>query len=190
MRDAYWGDILARGFMKRISNLFLMIVTAAVTFAADAPATFKVSTFTFARPAKWEWIETTSTMRKAQLKVVDTKSGKNAEVIFFYFGPGDGGGTKANVERWFSQFEEPRERINAKTEEATIGGHKVTYVHAEGTYRSGMPGGPTKPMAGYALTGAIIEDPQGSIFVRMTGPKELVKESDAEFKKLIASGLK
>ena len=175
--------------MKAILSLVLASASVAV-LAADAPTEFKVSTFTFTRPAAWEWIQTSSTMRKAQLKIVDAKSARNAEVIFFYFGPGDGGGTKANVERWFGQFEEPREKINAKTEEATIGGRKVTYVHAEGTYRSGMPGGPTKPMAGYALTGAIIEDLHGSVFVRMTGPKELVKESESDFKKLIESGLK
>ena len=177
-------------FMKRIGNLFLAMAASTMAFAGEAPATFKVSGFTFTRPAKWEWVETASAMRKAQLKVADEKSGKSAEVIFFYFGPGDGGGTKANVERWFGQFEESREKINAKTEEATIGRRKVTYVHAEGTYRSGMPGGPSKPMAGYALAGAIIEDSQGSVFVRMTGPKELVNESEAEFKKLIESGLK
>lgn len=176
--------------MKTICGFVLMATASVAVLAADAPATFKVSSFTFTRPAKWAWVETASAMRKAQLKIADEKSGKNAEVIFFYFGPGDGGGTKANVERWFGQFEEPREKINARTEEATIGGRKVTYVHGEGTYRSGMPGGPTRPMAGYALSGAIIEDPQGSVFVRMTGPKELVKESEPEFKKLIESGLK
>jgi hypothetical protein len=111
-------------------------------------------------------------------------------VIFFYFGPGDGGGTKANVERWFNQFKEPRDQIKAKSEEATVGKHKVTFVEAEGTYMSGMPGGAQTPMAGYALEGAIIESDQGSVFVRMTGPKDLVKASVPDFKKMVESGLK
>ena len=157
---------------------------------AEAPATFKVSEFTFKRPADWEWVEQTSQMRKAQLKVTDSKSKATADVIFFYFGPGNGGGTKANVERWYSQFQEPRDKINPRSDETTIGKHKVTYVQAEGTYLSGMPGGPQTPMPGFALAGAIIEAEQGSVFVRMTGPKDLVNASLAEFKKMVESGLK
>jgi len=94
------------------------------------------------------------------------------------------------VERWLRQFEEPREKINSKVEEATIGKTKVTYVQAEGTYKSGMPGGPLTPMPDYALLGTIIEAAEGNIFVRMTGPRELVKASRDDFKKMIESGLK
>jgi hypothetical protein len=129
-------------------------------------------------------------MRKAQLKVVDTKTKASAEVIFFHFGTGSGGGTKANVDRWLGQFQEPRDKLNARTEEVTVGKHKVTYVEAEGTYKSGMPGGPQTPMPDYALAGAIIEANEGSVFVRMTGPKALAKTSLADFKKMVEGALK
>jgi len=154
---------------------------------AESPATFKVSELTFTRPAAWEPLETTSQMRKAQFKVTDPASKESADVIFFYFGPGNGGGTQANVDRWFGQFKEPKDQIKPKTEEATVSGRKVTYVQAEGTYMSGMPGGPTTPRPNYALAGAIIESSQGNIFARMTGPRELVKSSLAEFRKMIES---
>jgi hypothetical protein len=166
----------------------LVSTVCAASVRADAPATFKVGDFTFTRPATWEWVEVTSAMRKAQLRVTDTDSKASAEAIFYYFGPGDGGGTKANVDRWLGQFQEPREKVNAKVEEVTVGRTKITYVQAEGTYSSGMPGGPTTPMADYALLGAILESDQGSVFVRMTGPKGLVKSSVADFKKMIESG--
>jgi hypothetical protein len=168
-----------------LGSLFL----ATALLAAEAPATFKVSEFTFTRPTSWEWVQVTSQMRKAQLKVPDTKATGSADVIFFHFGPGDGGGTKANVERWYGQFKEPRDKIGARSEETTVGKHKVTYVHAEGTYLSGMPGGAQTPVADYALAGAIIEADQGSVFIRMTGPKELVKASLPDFKKMVQSGL-
>ena len=163
---------------------------AATRLWADAPASFKVSDFTFTRPLNWEWVPTSSSMRKAQLKVTDAKSKASAEVVFFYFGPGQGGDAAANVERWLNQFEEPRDKINAKTETVTVGKHKVTFVQGEGTYRSGMPGMAQTPMAGYGLAGAIIEDSQGNVFVRMTGPKDVVKASLADFKKMVESGLK
>lgn len=158
--------------------------------AADAPATFKVSQFSFARPTHWEWVESASPMRKAELKVVDEKTKAKAEVVFYHFGPGSAGGTQANVDRWLGQFAEPRDKINAKTEDVTAGQHKVTYVSAEGTYKSGMPGGPQTPMPNYALLGAIIEASEGSVFVKMTGPKELIKSATADFKKMVEGALK
>ena len=158
--------------------------------AADAPATFKVSEFTFTRPANWEWVESTSQMRKAELKVVDEKTKAKAEVVFYHFGQGGAGGTQANVDRWLGQFVEPRDKINAKTEVANVGKHKVTYVSAEGTYKSGMPGGAPTPAPNYALLGAIIEASEGSVFVKMTGPKELTKSASADFKKMVESALK
>jgi len=158
--------------------------------AADAPATFKVSEFTFTRPANWEWVESASPMRKAELKVVDQKTKAKAEVVFYHFGQGPAGGTQANVDRWLGQFVEPRDKINAKTEESTVGKHKVTYVSAEGTYKSGMPGGPQTPLPNYALLGAIIEASEGSVFVKMTGPKELTKSATADCKQMVESALK
>jgi hypothetical protein len=178
--------------MKTSMKLFCVfgsLCLAAGLLAAETPATFKVSEFSFTRPANWEWVQVTSQMRKAQLKVSDPKTTGSADVIFFHFGPGDGGGTKANVERWYGQFKEPRDKISARSEETMVGKHKITYVHAEGTYLSGMPGGAQTPMADYALAGAIIEADQGSVFIRMTGPKELVKASLADFKKMVQSGL-
>jgi hypothetical protein len=175
--------------------VFRLILTMASLVAVDnlraeAPATFKVGEFTFSHPKNWEWVEATSSMRKAQLKVRGVDEKAVAEVVFFQFGPGGAGGTKANVDRWLGQFEEPREKINAKVEEITAGKTKITYVQADGTYRSGMPGGPLTPMPNYALLGAVIESEDGSIFVRMTGPKDLVKTSAADFKKMVESGPK
>ena len=152
--------------------------------AADAPAKFKVGEFLFARPDKWEWVEVTSSMRKAQLKVTDEKTKSSAEVVFF---AGSMGGVQANVDRWFSQFQEARDK---KTEEVAVGKHKVTYVTTQGTYLSGMPGGARTPMKDHALLGAIITSPQGDVFIRMTGPAELVKSSTGSFKKMVEEALK
>ena len=171
-------------------TIVLFAFLCALTLRAESPATFKVSEFTFNRPANWEWVETTSAMRKAQLKVPDPKGKSGADVIFFHFGKGDGGGTKANVDRWLGQFKEPRDQIQAKTEETTIGKHKVTFVHAQGTYLSGMPGGAQTPMTDYALQGAIIESDEGNVFIRMTGSKDLVVSATPEFKKMVEAALK
>jgi hypothetical protein len=156
---------------------------------AEEHATFPVGEFNFKRPAGWEWVDVSSPARKAQLKVKDADGKGSAEVTFFLFS-GGAGSTQANVDRWLGLFEEGRERINAKVEETTIGKTKVTYVQAEGTYKSGMPGGLVTSMPNYGLLGAILESKDGNIFVKMTGPKALVKASAAEFRKMVESGPK
>lgn len=157
------------------------------TACAESPAQFKVSEFSFARPEKWEWISVNSPMRKAQLRIPNESGKESGEVIFFYFGQGDGGSAQANIERWLGQFQEPRNALKAKTEEAKIGKYKVTYVRGEGTYQSGMPGGPKTPKPNFMLLGAILEGEQGNVFVRLTGPVELAKASEADFRKMVES---
>jgi hypothetical protein len=176
--------------MRNIVYLLGLCVLASTRLALaadDAPATFKVGEFTFSRPAAWEWVETTSPMRKAQLKVSDAKSKGSAEVVFFFFGPGGGGGAKANVDRWFGQFQDAK---NKKTEEAKAAGTKVTYVQTEGTYMSGMPGGAKTAIPDQMLQGAILESEQGDIFIKMTGPIELVKGSKDTFRKMVETAKK
>ena len=151
---------------------------------ADAPTQFKVSNLAFQRPPAWEWVATQSQMRKAQLKVPNP-AGAAGEIVFFHFGPNNGGGTQANVDRWFRQFQGTKEQIKARTEEGKAGTAKVTYVFAEGTYLSGMPGEAPTPKPDSALVGAIVEDPEGSVFVKYTGPKALVTATTADFKKLV-----
>ncbi len=137
--------------------------------------------FSFARPSGWGWVVPTSPMRKAQLEVVGD-DGAKADVTFFHFGAGQGGGVKANVDRWFGQFQ------NAKTaqNEATLGGVRVVFVQAAGTFFSGMPGGPTTPLDNYALRGAILEDKEkGDVFVKMTGPSSLVESVWVAFEGMV-----
>src|SRR5437763_1487850 len=120
--------------VRTLMAIVASLLAVAGVAAAEAPATFKVGEFTFTRPAKWDWIEATSPMRKAELRVNDPKG--KADVIFFNFGGGQGGGTKANIDRWLGQFQESREKINPKIQETIVGKRKVTYVNAQGTYMS------------------------------------------------------
>lgn len=173
-----------------LASALLTFALAHSALAAEAPATFQVSEFTFKRPPAWEWIETTSAMRKAQLKVLSADKSEVAEVVFYYFGQGGGGGTQANIDRWLGQFQEPKDKINAKVEEVTLNKRKLTYVQAEGTYLSGMPGGPKTPQPNSMLLGAILESDSGNVFVKMTGPTALTKASSTEFKQMVESALK
>lgn len=160
--------------------LVFLALSAGVLDAAS-PVEFRVGGFAFERPGGWEWIVPSGGMRKAQLAVRGEGDGV-ADVTFFHFGPGQGGGVAANVSRWFGQFQ------NATTDERreNIGRTEVVFVEAEGTFFSGMPGGPTTPMEGYGLSGAILVDEEnGDIFVKMTGPEEIVAGARETFDSMV-----
>lgn len=164
-------------------GMFLQVNTVA---AAD---TFDVAGLKFTKPASWKSITPSSSMRKAQLEVTDEKTKETGETVFFFFG-GDGGGTDANIKRWLGQFVEPRDEKNTKVEKVTVGSTAVTYVRAEGTYQSGMPGGPKTPLKDHVLLGAIVEAKEGHIFIRYTSAKSLAATAEKDFKAMVESALK
>jgi hypothetical protein len=170
--------------MKSLLFVCLMPIFSAI--AAETPATFKVGDYSFSRPAKWEWVEVSSPMRKAQLRVPG-EGQASADVIFFFFGPGDGGGTQANVDRWLNQFQDAKDK---KVTDTKVGDRKVIYVTTQGTYSGGMPGQASVQLKDYGLLGAIVESKNGNVFVKMTGPIALVKSADAEFRKMVESAIK
>lgn len=170
----------------------VLVLAANLSVRADAPASFEVGSFKFQRPSTWEWIEVPEgmrAMRKAQLSVPAKDGGKGAEVIFYYFGAGQGGDTKANVDRWVGQFSEKSTPEKTETRDSAAG--KVTVVSVAGTFQSGMPGGPKTPMSGYALLGAIFEDAGGGpVFIKVTGPEAVVKEATPAFDEFIKTAKK
>lgn len=165
--------------MKRSILFCALSLLASVAFAAEGPVNFPVGALTFQRPAAWEWVQVNSPMRKAQLKVPGKDAASSAEITFFHFGPGQGGDVQSNAQRWIAQFKGGADAQRIDWTE--IDGRKTAMVSTEGTFNSGMPGGATTPMEGYALLGAIIEDPAGNVFVKMTGPAALIKEQREAF---------
>lgn len=157
--------------------------------AAD-PASFTVGAFTFKRPSTWSWVPVSSSMRKAQLRVANPADpgGPAADIIFFHFGAGQGGTVDSNISRWLGQFGDDKDKLKPIIETAEVKGTKITRVRvASGTFSSGMPGGPTTPMTNYGMYGAIIESPQGDVYVKLTGPADLVNAATPNFEAMIQS---
>ena len=178
--------------MKAIRYLFLAcLLLCALTTAARAadPATFTVGAFAFKRPPTWKWVAVAgNSMRKAQLRV-DGEGGASADVVFFTFGAGQGGGVQGNVSRWIGQFDQgDGKKVDAVEETAEVKGTKLTRVRVDsGTFNSGMPGGPTTPQTDYGLYGAILESKEGDVFIKLTGPAALVRAAAADFEAMLQS---
>jgi hypothetical protein len=173
--------------MKTALALAVFFVLTVTVIPAEMRAEpIKVGPLTFTVPDGWKGVTPSSPMRKAQLEVA--RGPDKAEVTFFDFGAGQGGSAADNVARWYAQF--PGTEKNRITENVQIGPVKITFAMTDGTFSSGMPGGPTTPMPGYALCGAIMETPEGSVFIKMTGPEAVVKASTETFKKMVSDAAK
>jgi hypothetical protein len=144
-------------------------------------------------PAEWKRTPPASSMRQAQYaapKVAcDTE---DAELVVFYFGPGQGGKVDDNLTRWYGQFTQPdggSTRDQAKIDKRTVNGLNVTTVQVQGTFDGGgmMGQSASGPKPGWALLGAIAETPAGPWFFKMTGPAKTVAAARAPFDALVAS---
>ena len=167
--------------MKSLLSLLLTLTSAAL-FAADGKVS--VAGLNFAVPTGWTSIPPTSPMRAATLQVSVEGSEKPLEAVFYYFGGGQGGDTKANIDRWLGQFASPPQ---SKTEELDANGKKVTLVTATGTYNDGAMFGPKTPREGYTLLGAIVPGNDAPVFIKLTGPQAAVGKIADAFKALIKS---
>jgi hypothetical protein len=178
---ADYCPLMRTAFAAAVSSL-LFLAASSIAHAE----TVKVEAFTFTLPEGWRSVTPSSPMRKAQLEVA--RGSEKAEVTFFHFGADQGGSAEDNVARWYAQF--PGTEKNRVTEHLQAGGVKITFAMTDGTFSSGMPGGPTTPMEGYALCGAILESASGNVFVKMTGPNAVVKASTDAFKKMVTDAAK
>ena len=113
-----------------------------------------------------------------------------AECVVNFFGPGQGGGVDANVERWKGQVQGPDGKpAPAKVDKRTSRGVPVTVIDAAGSYTGmgGPMGAASKAVPGYRLLGAIVEGPGGNVFFKLTGPAKTIAAQEKTFADLLAS---
>ena len=140
----------------------------------------------FTVPNGWVEEPRSSSMRVAQYKLPKAEGdAEDASLVVYYFGKGQGGSTAANVERWLGQMKQadgsaPKE---AKQENFETNGLKVTTVDVSGTYvAETAPGsGSFNNKPGFRLRGAVVETPNGSYFVKLTGPEKTIAQWNESF---------
>jgi hypothetical protein len=161
----------------------VLAVCAASVFAESAAGV------RWTAPASWK-AEAARPMRAATYSIAPAAGDLGiAECVVNYFGPGQGGGVDANIERWRGQvLGADGKPATAKIDKRTGRGVPITVIDTSGTY-TGM-GGPMmagKPAAGYRLIGAIVEGPGGSVFFKLTGPAKTIAAQQKNFELLLAS---
>ncbi len=91
------------------------------------------------------WFEILRDRICAEFEAIEREAGSDASFTFTPWNrevegeavPHGGGGVQANVNRWYGQFQEPREKIGAKSEETKIGKHKVV-MHYKRAWETGV----------------------------------------------------
>ena len=189
----------------------MFIAGGVVVFAAH-PATrdadvslsgpsFPVGDLKFTIPSKWLIEPVESAARGGQWRVPPLHGGgEGGEVVVFYFGPGIGGTTKENIEiggtakenieAWIgTMFNAEGHPAAAEVKHHETGGLKISQVVIFGTYNQvvSLPGVPPETKSNYGLLGAVIENPQGNIYWRFTGPEPLITANLPLFNKIIDS---
>jgi len=135
-------------------------------------------------PERWK-LEPGRAMRLATYRVPAASGDDAAECAIYYFGPGQGGDVRSNFERWAGEFEG-----GAKLESSRFdaGGMKVDRARAHGTWMPHVDGAdPAMPARDFTLLGAIVEGPNGAIFVKLIGPSPVVDAAAPEFDRLLHS---
>ena len=99
----------------------------------------------------------------------------NAECVVYFFGNGQGGSVEANLDRWKGQVHDPDGKpVDAKVAKRRIHGLAVTTIDSSGDY--GGMGGPMAAsktvQSNYRLLGAIVEEPNGNVFIKFYGAGE------------------
>ena len=145
-----------------------------------------VSGITFTPPSTWKDLGA-SGMRSGNYAYGPFEGASDSATLgIFYFGKGQGGDAKSNIERWIGQMQETGgadPHAQAKTSDFSVDGLPVHWVELGGTYQSGgMMGSPIVPKEKYELAGAVVEAPQGNLFFKLTGPEKTAAKMIDEFK--------
>jgi len=139
----------------------------------------------FMFPAGWQRSDPTSKMRIAQATIPGP--GGPAELAVFYFGPGQGGGVDANLDRWISQMD-VASGAPPRRESFQVSGCNVTWIDVAGTLKPGPMGmGPSTAQPGARLLGAVVEGPNGPWFFKATGPDATVSAARDGFLAMLKS---
>jgi hypothetical protein len=152
---------------------------------------FPVGNLQFIIPSKWKIEMVESPARGGQWHVPPLHGqGDGGEVVVFYFGPGIGGSAKENVEAWVgTMFNAEGPPAAYEIKKHLTGGFKISEVVMFGTYNQAvsLAGIPPEPKSNYGLLGAVIENAEGNIYWRFTGPEALITANLPLFNKVIDS---
>lgn len=169
---------------RPLARLLLLLVLAAGPCLADGQSVTFLD-ITSSVPADWVANEPSSGMRLLQFTVPADDAGDAAQLVVYYFGPGQGGSLEANVARWSSQFsadDDPVEPVITPLN----GNFPATLVELTGNYARGVGvGSASDALPNRTLLAGVVETPRGNLYPQLHGPAALVAKHRAAFVRFI-----
>jgi hypothetical protein len=180
MRRTWWVALLGLSFLA----------WAGAGRADDKGTSVEVAGFKSKVPADWKVVELTERQkdfgRLYQFDVPKAKDDKNDAELIITKLAGEGGGAKANVERWQSQFTAPEKgKVESKSDEMKVGDTTVTYADIQGSYKykknpfNANEKEEVRP--NYRLIGVIFPGKDATYFIRFIGPTKTVEANKKAF---------
>ena len=152
--------------------------------AAGTPVTIDGMTST--TPAAWKE-QPQKPMRLKTFSVPRaTGDQHDAEVVIFFFGPGQGGDAQANLDRWKGMFVAPEgKKVESKVETTKINGVETTILDVRGSYKwkPSMMSPEEELRPSHRMLAIIFASPGGPYFMRFVGPEKTVEKNKKEFDK-------
>jgi hypothetical protein len=149
----------------------------------EQPGTLPANLFAWVTPEGWQEAPPDPTgIRYINLQFGSHGEGECSLSIM----PGGAGGLQANVNRWRTQMGQPAytpEELDKLPKKALLT-REATYVTLNGDYKAV---GATTPLKNYGLVGLVLPAPQFTVFVKMTGPKDLVDKNMDAFDQFVQS---
>jgi hypothetical protein len=179
--------------MLRIAAAVPIVLALAAPGTGAETKRTEAASLRLTTPIAWERVPAPSDVRAAQYRIPRAPGdGEDGELILFFFGPGQGGGTQENLDRWYAQFEQPDGRPSrdaAVVTIKTVNALRISAVDLSGTYIGAqMPLGTARaPKPGYRLLGAIVEGRGGPWFFKALGPTATIAQAKPHFDAMLAS---
>ncbi len=136
-------------------------------------------------PTRWSTRTPSSSMRLAEFTVGDA-----AEVVVYFFGPGQGGPVNANLERWKAQFSNPTGgAVYEAVSQDKAGALPLTVAEYRGTYARGTGTGssPEAARPNHILVAVVAETPRGRLFFQLFGPTAAVEAQRSAYLTFVRS---
>ncbi|MDB6028643.1 MAG: hypothetical protein JWM68_4866 [Verrucomicrobiales bacterium] len=158
--------------------------------SAFNPETVLLSHVTLTRPQHWQWVSTQpheiNVLMEVIFSVKDPQDPRSeATVCFNHMKPNTAiAAAGPTAHRWQTWFAEVRSAAPF-SETKIIGTNKLSFLEITGTYKGPPTGSDPKLFTDYTMLGAHMEDGEGSIIVRFTGPTKLVEKNKAAFTGMI-----
>jgi hypothetical protein len=159
-----------------------------LTLVAVAGTPVTIDGLTSTVPASWKE-QPPKPMRFKQYTVPHAPGDEHdAEVVIFFFGPGQGGDATANLTRWKGMFVPPEgKKIDdvSKVETIKVSGVEVTILDIHGSYKwkASMMSPEEELRPNHRMLSVIFASPQGPYFIRFVGPEKTIEKNKKDFDK-------